>query len=101
MDTQALDVTSGDFIAVNDVPAILPGRPHVASVWRWIHRGSHGIRLRAVKIGGRRYVSKADLNAFVAAVTSAADGETDKPTTTEATRERRRRVDSRLAAAGL
>ena len=41
---------------------------HPATVWRWISRGVSGHRLRATRIGGRRYVLESDLNRFLDAL---------------------------------
>lgn len=38
---------------------------HLATAWRWVLRGVRGRRLRSVLIGGRRYVLRADLAAFL------------------------------------
>ena len=40
------------------------------SVWRWINHGVHGVRLRAVRIGGRRWIYESDWQAFCAALNS-------------------------------
>lgn len=39
---------------------------HVATVWRWVLSGVRGRKLRSVHVGGRRYVLRADLDAFLA-----------------------------------
>ena len=57
-----IDVTSEDVLAINDVPATLPNRPHVATIWRWVKRGSRGVKVETVCMGGRRYTSKAALS---------------------------------------
>lgn len=46
----------------------LPIRPNVSTVHRWVKRGVRGVRLATVRIGGRIYVSRADLDAFHAAI---------------------------------
>jgi excisionase family DNA binding protein len=38
---------------------------HVATVYRWTFQGVRGKRLRSFLIGGRRYISRADLDAFL------------------------------------
>ena len=38
---------------------------HLATVWRWTLSGVRGRRLRAIRVGGRRYVLRRDLEAFL------------------------------------
>jgi hypothetical protein len=40
-------------------------RVHVTTAWRWALRGARGRRLRTVLIGGRRWILKTDLVAFL------------------------------------
>lgn len=51
----------------------LQNHPSPSTAWRWHRKGIRGVRLETVVVGGRRYTSKAALDRFVAAVTSAAD----------------------------
>lgn len=39
---------------------------HCASVWRWMQHGVRGIRLHAIRVGGRRFVTEADWLEFAA-----------------------------------
>jgi len=55
----------------------LPGRPSIATLHRWRQRGVRNVRLRTHLIGGRRYVDRADLEAFCVATTAA--GEASPP----------------------
>ena len=50
-----------------------PHPPHVATIIRWALRGvgKDRIKLETVKIGGRRYTSRAALERFVARLTGA------------------------------
>jgi hypothetical protein len=50
------------------------GNVDVSTVWRWTLKGVHGIKLRTVKLGGRRYVLEPDLEAFVREVSAQAEG---------------------------
>lgn len=40
---------------------------HIASIWRWVLHGVRGHKLPTILIGGRRYVLRQDLEAFLAA----------------------------------
>ena len=41
---------------------------HVATLWRWVQSGARGQKLNSTLLGGQRYVTKADLDAFLAAI---------------------------------
>lgn len=60
-------------IAINDVGGLLPGRPSIPTIWRWVTKGLLGpdstrIKLPTVRIGGRRFVDPAALESFLAAL---------------------------------
>ena len=38
---------------------------HIASIWRWVLHGVHGRKLPTILIGGRRFVLRQDLEAFL------------------------------------
>ena len=42
---------------------------HPSTVSRWVSGGVDGLKLRSVKVGGRRRVTRGDLEAFVTALT--------------------------------
>lgn len=48
--------------------------PHVSCVRRWIQRGARGTKLRATRVGGRYYVDRKDLVAFLNATPSKPEG---------------------------
>ena len=55
---------------ISEVPDILPelsgGRKvHPATVWRWINKGVHGRFLGSRLVGGRRFVTQQDIEAFL------------------------------------
>jgi hypothetical protein len=62
-----------EMLTVAQAARVAPGQPSVRTVWRWIRHGADGVRLRAVRTPGRTFVRRRDLDAFVAAVTSARD----------------------------
>ena len=65
----------------------LPGRPSVSTLHRWRLRGVRNIKLKTVKIGGRRFTSMEWLSTFSEAVTAASDGESP-PSRSRTERER-------------
>ena len=81
---------------------LLPGNPHVATLWRWAQKGCRGAKLETVLVGGIRYTSREALDRFIVATTAAADG---TPTPIIATpKQRQRQIDAakrELAEAGI
>ena len=43
---------------------------HCATPWRWMQHGVRGVRLRSVRVGGRRFVLKSYWQAFSDALNS-------------------------------
>ena len=41
---------------------------HVATIWRWMLSGVRGVKLRATRLGGRRFILESDWLAFSAAL---------------------------------
>ncbi len=60
---------------------------NVSTLWRWIQRGIHGVRLESTLVGGIRMSTRQALARFFAATTAAADG-TTSPVRTNRQRER-------------
>ena len=73
-DRLGVDIHNQTLIPVSEIPAHVPGRPHLATCWRWIQRGCRGVKLESVLIGGKRFSSLEALQTFVEATTAAADG---------------------------
>lgn len=99
----SIDITTENMIPFPDAPKHIPGRPHIATVNRFRLRGSHGVKLETVKVGGRRFTSLEAIQRFVDAVTAAADGRPATITAPPSTRRQREldRVDAELARAGI
>lgn len=71
---------------------------HPTSLWRWINHGVHGVRLRAIRIGGRRFVLEVDWQTFCDALNSDL---TEPPAAATARAERAgTELDRRLGDAG-
>lgn len=65
-----IDIASEELIPLARVPDLIPSRRadkrlNQATVWRWTSRGSRGILLEAVTIGGSRYTSLEAVARFV------------------------------------
>jgi hypothetical protein len=74
-------------VTLTEASKILPGRPHISSLWRWHRRGVRGVRLETLVVAGRRFTSLESLERFTAATTAAADGQ-PMPTRTSKQREK-------------
>ena len=58
------------------VPSFRPGcRTHVATIHRWILHGVRGVRLEAVRLGGRWVTTVEALDRFARALTAASIGD--------------------------
>lgn len=55
-------------LSLSEAAALIPGRPSIPTVHRWITNGVSGHRLPSVKIGGKRMVFLHDLENFLLAL---------------------------------
>ena len=53
-----------DLIELTKVPALLPHRPSLPTVWRWVTKGIGGTHLEAFRMGRRWYTNRAALDTF-------------------------------------
>lgn len=83
-----IDIEAESLIPVSALPAELPNRPHISTVWRWIRRGCRGIKLETAQIGGRTFTSREAKNRFVERTTAAARGDTQPISSMRRTRDR-------------
>jgi len=92
-----IDYDREHLIALRDVPRHTPGRPHVATVYRWTMHPKHP--LETVKVGGRVYTSIEAIRRFIAVCSGAMPEAPSKPTRQRAAAIKR--AERRLAAAGI
>ncbi|MFM9965345.1 MAG: DUF1580 domain-containing protein [Planctomycetaceae bacterium] len=64
--TAKLAVPDSDRLSVNGL-ARREG-VHTATVWRWLLHGVRGHKLRAVRVGGRRFITEPDWRTFSTAL---------------------------------
>ncbi len=57
----------GEHFTINEVSKLLPGRPNVSTIWRWINKGVRGQRLATIRIGGINYIAETEMNRFLSA----------------------------------
>jgi hypothetical protein len=59
-------------IAFADLPAWFQReygiRPHASTIYRWLQRGSRGVKFPSFVIGGRRYADPAAVRQFIAEI---------------------------------
>ena len=83
-------------IPISAAPRHFPGRPHIATVHRYVGSGYRGIRLETIKVGGRRFTSKQAIERFIRKTSSLGSA-----TTPQVLRKPAADVDDALDAAGL
>ena len=64
-----------DRFSINQIARLL--RKHSGTIWRWVLRGVRGHRLRSFHVGGRRYVTRKDLEAFLSAINATGKPDAD------------------------
>lgn len=86
-----IDISREHLLTITQGASELPGRPHVASLWRYRTTGCRGVKLETILVGGRRFTSREALQRFVDAVTAAADRPQTNP---QANRQRAKAVNA-------
>ncbi len=62
-------ISDEHLVTLAEAARLLPGRPHLCTLYRWVARGVGGVKLEAVKVGGRTYTSRESLQRFAEACT--------------------------------
>jgi hypothetical protein len=69
-----LDMQREHLLTLTQAAKILPGRPNLATLWRWRTKGvRNGIKLETAMSGGKRFTSLEAIKRFQERVTAAAD----------------------------
>lgn len=96
-----IDINRDEIIPLDELLDELPDPPARTTRWRWCESGIGGVRLETVKIGRRRYTSRAAFQRFVNTLSGANAGEMPAPLPEhrEAAAKKRRlaQADRRLA----
>jgi len=90
----AIDIESEKVIPLGAAPRHTPGRPHLATVYRWATRDENP--LETLKVGGRLFTSVEAIRRFIGRCTN--PDEVPRPVTNEA---RQQTVEKELAAVGI
>ncbi len=85
-----IDHEAEQLLTLTAAAKLLPGRPNVATLWRWRTSGIRGIKLETFLFGGRRMTSREALSRFFERTTAAADG---APVQAETPRQREHAID--------
>jgi hypothetical protein len=69
-----IDIASERLMTLTEAAAFRPanrqGKPtHISTVYRWINPGVRGVRLEAIRLGGKLYTSKEALQRFAERLT--------------------------------
>ncbi len=75
----AINISEESLLPILEAVGLFPGRPHVATLWRWISKGVRGVKLETIVSGGRRFTSHEAVNRFIAATTAVAQGSGQQP----------------------
>jgi hypothetical protein len=75
----AHDLTTETLVSLPEVLRLLPPgrrgkRPHLSTVLRWIMHGTDGVRLEAIRLGGRWVTSREALRRYAERLTPSVDG---------------------------
>lgn len=88
-------------ISLTQATKKVASRPNLSTVWRWAMKGSNGIKLETVTIGGRRFTSEEALKRFIHKTTAKANGPAE-PSRTDAQKRRAiREAMKELEEAGI
>ena len=100
-----IEVTAETLIQFRDLPKWtkdhLGRRIHPSTLHRWRLRGTRGVKLETLLVGGTRYTSVEALNRFFAATTAAADGESYSVVSDTVDTARMAKAEAYLASQGI
>ena len=98
----SIDFETERCIPIGEAPKNIPGRPSLASVYRWMTDGVRGgVRLESLVVGGQRFTSIEAIGRFIARTTRNSPG-APVPRPTSRQREAAiRRAERELERAGI
>ncbi len=62
------NILDRELITIADAARIVPTRPHIGTIFRWMTRGVRGRVLASWLIGGQRFTSRVAIEDFLAAL---------------------------------
>ena len=69
-----IDIGNETVIPIAEAPQHIPGRPSLATVWRWVLTGTRAGKLESFLVGGRRFTSLESIQRFAQQSTAVANG---------------------------
>lgn len=97
------NLLSETLVTAAEATKIFPTRPSPATVWRWMTRGTRGLHLESVVVGGQRYTSREAIARFLErlADTDTTIKQIPEPRSKRERRESVKRAERILASAGI
>jgi uncharacterized protein DUF1580 len=95
------DILSEEMVTLTAAAKLIPGRPHISTIWRWRKQGCRGIRLETAVVGGRPYTSREAIVRFIKATTEACDGVIADRTPSHRRQKQIEAAEKELDAAGI
>lgn len=90
-----IDLDTEEFIPLKEASQHIPGRPHLATVYRWVNRRKSP--LETFKVGGRVFTTKEAIHRFI----QNCSDPTTQPVTTREQKRRLREAERELIEAGV
>jgi Protein of unknown function (DUF1580) len=59
-----IDISTEQLLTLSEAAALLPGKPSIATLWRWRTKGARGRRLESITLGAKVYTSVEALARF-------------------------------------
>ena len=56
-----------EMFTFQDASKVIPGKPSLSTVRRWVEIGYHGVKLKSLRCGRRRLIAKGDVEEFIKA----------------------------------
>ncbi|HEX2476885.1 MAG TPA: DUF1580 domain-containing protein [Lacipirellulaceae bacterium] len=63
-----IDYENEQLLTMSQAAKLMPGRPNIATIWRWRTSGCRGHKLETILVGGRRFTSREATGRFLAAL---------------------------------
>jgi hypothetical protein len=97
----AIDRTAETVIPITEASPHFPGKPHIATIWRWSLRGVRGAFLETLVVGGRRFTSVEAIERFIARTNAVAAGPSVPAQSPKQRQRQLAAADAVLARAGI
>ncbi len=78
-----------ELIPLREAASIIPTRPHIATIWRWIERGARGHKLESWLVGGQRFTTRDAIESFLGKING-----TSKLSSPSTPKARQRQIDA-------